>query len=448
MRATAPSFRIRCGDDIVIAVVATSVEQSVRTTHLWHPFSDMATVRDAEVVIARGEGIWLWDEEGRRYLDATASLWYANIGHGRPEIAEAVAAQMAQLETYSIFQDMANRPALDLADRLSGLAPMDDARVFFTSGGGEAIETATKLARLYWEAKGQPERVHIVSRTNAYHGAMGFGTSIGGIEPNRAGFGPLVPETTRVPHDSVDALERTIAALGAHNVAAFVFEPVIGAGGVIPPAPDYLESVTELCQSLGVLVVCDAVICGFGRLGTWYGCERYGIEPDMITFAKGVTSGYLPLGGLLASSRLAEPFWTTPGGKPFRHGPTYAGHAACCAAGLANLDIIEREGLLTKGKELEGDLYDALAPLLDHPLVAEVRGGTGLLAAVELSPDFLQRVQGAPWKTYLAIREAGVLVRPLVSSFAISPPLTISRDEIRLVGEGVRSGLDSLVELL
>ena len=429
--------------------MATSVEQSVRTTHLWHPFSDMATVRDAEVVIARGEGIWLWDEEGRRYLDATASLWYANIGHGRPEIAEAVAAQMAQLETYSIFQDMANRPALDLADRLSGLAPMDDARVFFTSGGGEAIETATKLARLYWEANGQPERVHIVSRTNAYHGSMGFGTSIGGIEPNRAGFGPLVPETTRVPHDSVDALERTIAALGAHNVAAFVFEPVIGAGGVIPPAPDYLESVTELCQSLGVLVVCDAVICGFGRLGTWYGCERYGIEPDMITFAKGVTER-LPAAGRAARlepARRAVLDDSRPA-SPSVMGPTYAGHAACCAAGLANLDIIEGEGLLTKGKELEGDLYDALAPLLDHPLVAEVRGGTGLLAAVELSPDFLQKVQGAPWKTYVAIREAGVLVRPLVSSFAISPPLTISRDEIRLVAEGVRSGLDSLVELL
>jgi adenosylmethionine-8-amino-7-oxononanoate aminotransferase len=421
---------------------------TVKTTHLWHPFSDMATVRDAEVVIARGEGIWLWDEDGRRYLDGTASLWYANIGHGRPEIGEAVAAQMAQLETYSIFGDTANRPALDLAERLSAVAPMDDARVFFTSGGGEAIETATKLARLYWEANGQPERVHIVSRTNGYHGAMGFGTSIGGIEPNRAGFGPLVPDTTRVPHDSVDALERTIAELGAHNVAAFVFEPVIGAGGVIPPAPDYIESVTELCQSLGVLVVCDSVICGFGRLGTWYGCERFGIEPDLITFAKGVTSGYLPLGGLLVSSRVAEPFWTTPGRQPFRHGPTYAGHAACCAAGLANLDIMEREGLLTKGQELEADLYEALVPLADHRVVSEVRGGLGLLAAVELAPDVVASTPGAAWKAYVAVREAGVLVRPLLSGFAISPPLTITREEIGILADGVHSGLDSLAETL
>jgi adenosylmethionine-8-amino-7-oxononanoate aminotransferase len=429
--------------------VATSVEQSVGTTHLWHPFSDMATVRDAEVVIARGEGVWLWDEEDRRYLDGTASLWYANIGHGRQEVADAVADQMSRLETYSIFQDMANRPALDLAERLSSLAPMDGGRVFFTSGGGEAIETATKLARLYWEANGQSERIHIISRTNAYHGAMGYGTSIGGIEANRSGFGPLVPETTRVPHDSVDALERTLAELGSHTVAAFVFEPVMGAGGVVLPAPDYIESVTELCQSLGVLVVCDSVICGFGRLGTWFGCERFGIRPDLITFAKGVTSGYLPLGGLIASDRVAEPFWTSPGRQPFRHGPTYAGHAACCAAGIANLDIIEREGLLTRGEELEGDLYDALAPLVDHPLVAEVRGGLGLLAAVELAPEFMANTPGAVWKAYVTIREAGgVLVRPLISGFAISPPLTITREEIQQLADGVRSGLDSLAEQL
>jgi putrescine---pyruvate transaminase len=428
--------------------MGVAVERLTATTHLWHPFSDMATVRDAEVVLERGEGVWVWDEEGRRYLDATASLWYANVGHGRPEIADAIAAQMRKLETYSIFGDMANRPALDLAERLAAVAPMEGARVFFTSGGGEAIETAAKLSRLYWQARDQPERVHIVSRQNAYHGSHGFGTSLGGIDPNRAGFGPLVPETTHVPHDSVDALERTIGDLGAENVAAFFFEPVIGAGGVIPPEPGYVEAVTELCQALGVVVVCDSVICGFGRLGTWYGCERFGIEPDMITFAKGVTSGYLPLGGVVISDKVAEPFWSTPGRVPFRHGPTYAGHAACCAAGLANLDILEREGLIERGRELESVLYDAVSPLADHALVAQVRGGCGLLASIELAPDLLERVAGAPWRAYVSVREAGVIVRPLVRSFAISPPLTITREEIGLIADGIRSGLDALAESL
>jgi adenosylmethionine-8-amino-7-oxononanoate aminotransferase len=339
-------------------------------------------------VIERGEGVWVYDEAGRRYLDGTAALWYANVGHGRTEIADAVAEQLARLEGYSIFGDLATRPTLELAERLAALAPMPDPRVFFLTGGGEAIETATKLARLYWQTQGKSERVHIVSRTNAYHGSHGFGTSLGGIPPNRAGFGPLVPETTQVAHDSVEELERTLVSLGPQNVAAFVFEPVIGAGGVIPPTDGYVEGVAEVCRSLNVLVVVDSTICGFGRLGTWLGFERFGIEPDLVIFAKGVTSGYLPLGGVIVSGRVAEPFWSAPG-NAFRHGPTYSGHATCCAAGLANLDILEREGLITRGRELEADLFDALAPLAEHPLVAEVRGGVGLMAAVELHGEVL-----------------------------------------------------------
>jgi putrescine---pyruvate transaminase len=426
---------------------AVAGEQAVGTTRLWHPFSDMAAVAGSEVVVVRGEGVWVWDEEGRRYLDGTASLWYANVGHGRREIAEAVARQLAELETYSIFGDLANRPALELARRLSELAPMEDARIFFTSGGGEAIETAAKLARLYWQAREQPERTHLVSRTNAFHGVHGFGTSIGGIEPNRGGFGPLVPGTTRVQHDSVDALERAFGELGPEKVAAFVFEPVIGAGGVIPPVPGYLEAIAGLCQALGVLVICDSVICGFGRLGTWFGIERFDIEPDMITFAKGVTSGYLPLGGVVVSEKIAEPFWSEPGRFPFRHGPTYSGHATCCAAGLANLDILERESLIPRGRELERDLYDAIAPLANHPVVAEVRGGCGLLAAIELAPEVLDRIPGAPTQAYVRIRdESGVLVRPLLRGVAVSPPLTITREEIGFIADGISAGLDALAE--
>ncbi len=412
-------------------------------TRLWHPFADMATVRGSEVVIERGEGVWVWDDRRRRYLDGTASLWYANVGHGRREIAEAVAAQFERLEAYSIFGDLANPPALELADRLTRLSPMEGPRAFLVTGGGEAIETAVKLSRLYWHVRGETERVHVVSRVHAYHGSYGFGTSLGGIEPNRAGFGPLVPATTRVPHDSVDALERTLAELGPHTVAAFAFEPVIGAGGVHPPAPGYLEAVTELCRSLGVLVICDSTICGFGRLGTWLGFERFGIEPDMVIFAKGVTSGYLPLGGVIVSGKVAEPFWSTPGQAAFRHGPTFSGHAACCAAALANLDILEREGLVARGRELERDLHEALLTLADHPLVAEVRGGVGLMAALELHADLLERTPGAPFQTYRAIRDEGaVLTRPLARSLAVSPPLTITPEEIGILTQGIRAGLD------
>jgi adenosylmethionine-8-amino-7-oxononanoate aminotransferase len=423
------------------------VTPTSRDTRLWHPFADMAAVRGAEVVIERGEGVWVFDTEGRRYLDGTAALWYSNVGHGRKEIAEAIAAQLSRLEAYSIFGDLANPPALELADRLAGLAPMPDPRVFLVTGGGEAIETATKLSRLYWHTQGKPERVHVVSRVHAYHGSYGFGTSLGGIEPNRAGFGPLLPSTTRVPHDSVEALEQALVELGPENVAAFVFEPVIGAGGVHPPAPGYVEGVYEACASLGVLVVVDSTICGFGRLGTWFGFERFGIEPDMVIFAKGVTSGYLPLGGVVVSGRVAEPFWSEPGRIAFRHGPTYSGHATCCAAALANIDILEREGLIPRGRELEGDLYGALAPLAEHPLVAEVRGGVGLMAAVELDAGLLAADPTAPVALYRAIRDTGgVLVRPLGRGVALSPPLTITVEEIGLLAQGVRAGLDRLLE--
>jgi adenosylmethionine-8-amino-7-oxononanoate aminotransferase len=416
-------------------------------TRLWHPFSDMAAVRSSELVIERGDGIWVYDTDGNRYLDGTAALWYTNVGHGRQEIADAIAAQLAKLETYSIFGDIANPPALELADRIAGLSSIPDARVFLVSGGGEAIETAAKLSRLYWQQRGETERVHFVTRSDAYHGSWGFGTSLGGIEPNRAGFGPLMPETTRVPNDSVDALEQTLAELGPHNVAAFAFEPVLGAGGVVPPPPGYVEAVAELCRSLGVLLIVDSTICGFGRLGTWLGFERFGIEPDMVIFAKGVTSGYLPLGGVAIHGRVAEPFWSTPGKAMFRHGPTYSGHATCCAAALANIDIMEREGLVERGRTLEGVLYDALAPLEDHPLVAEVRGGLGLLAAVQLEASVLEQTPGAPGALYRAIRdEGGVLTRALVRSVAVSPPLTITPDEIDVLANGIRAGLDHLAK--
>jgi len=413
-------------------------------TTLWHPFSDMAAVREHEFVVDRAEGVWVYDEEGRAYLDGCASLWYCNVGHGRHEIVEASMRQMERLESYSCFADIANRPALELADRLAALAPVDDAKVFFGSGGADAIDTAVKLARAYWQARGETQRVHVVSRETGYHGTHGFGTSITGIPPNRAGWGVLPGETTVAPLHDLDGVEKVFVDVGPENIAAFVIEPVTGAGGVHIPREGYVEGVAELCRRHGVLLIIDAVICGFGRLGTWFGIERFGVRPDMITFAKGVTSGYLPLGGVVVSGEVAAPWWTTPGERTLRHGPTYSGHPTCCAAGLATLDVYEREDLIPRGELLETPLLEALAPLVGHPSVHEVRAGFGLLAAVELEQDVLDSVPDAPNALLRGAREAGLLVRGLGRGIAVSPPLTIEPGELTLLADAIRSGLDSL----
>jgi adenosylmethionine-8-amino-7-oxononanoate aminotransferase len=408
-------------------------------SRLWHPFADMGAVRHSELVIERGEDVWVWDSDGRRYLDATASLWYANVGHGRQEIAAAVAAQMAKLEAYSGFGDFASQAALELCDVLTERAPMPS-RVFLGSGGGDGIDTAAKLARRYWYELGQPQRTTLISRSSGYHGTHGFGTAIAGIPANREGFG-VHEASIQVPRDSVDAFEAAIDQVGADHVAAVFVEPVIGAGGVYPPPDGYIEGVAEVCDRTGVLLVADAVICGFGRLGTWYGIERWGIEPAMIVFAKGVTSGYLPLGGVVVSEQVAEPFFRAAGGPVFRHGATYAGHAACCAAALANIALLERDGLVERGRENERALLDALAPLAARDEVAEVRGGVGTLAAVELSDDVLKADPGAVSRVGMAAREAGVLIRPLARSLAVSPPLTAEPEHFAMVADAIEQGL-------
>jgi putrescine aminotransferase len=402
----------------------------------------MGSVRQSELVIERGEDVWVWDADGNRYLDATAGLWYSNIGHGRPEIRAAVAAQMERLEAYSAFFDYANRPALELAERLAERAPMPS-KVFLCSGGSDAIDTAAKLARRYWWELGERDRTLLISRTAAYHGTHGFGTALGGIPSNREGFEPLTG-TLQVRHDSLEELEEAFQLVGPDRVAAVFLEPVIGAGGVYPPVPGYIEGVADLCERTGALLVADSVICGFGRLGTWFGIERWGVEPSMIVFAKGITSGYLPLGGVIISERIAEPFWRQPGGPVFRHGVTYAGHATCCAAALANMSILEGEGLIERGREQEGALLDALAPLAEHELVADVRGGVGMMAAVELTADVRDRCTGAVASLMKATRAAGVLVRPGGTAISVSPPLTAGPQHFDLIAAAIDEGLERL----
>ena len=411
-------------------------------TRLWHPFANMHAVRGHELVIARGDGVHVWDEDGTRYLDGTASLWCVNVGHGRAEIVDAVTAQMRELATYQAFGAFANRPALELTERLAALAPLDDPRIFLVSGGGDAIDTAAKLARRYFAAVGESARTHLISRSQGYHGTHGLGTSIGGIPANREGVGPLDPDSSVVPYDSVDALEAEIARLGAERVAAVFVEPVIGAGGVLQPPPGYVEGVAALCARTGVLFVCDSVIAAFGRLGTWFGAERFDVRPDMLTFAKGVTSGYLPLGGVVVGAKVAAPFWEDA--EWFRHGPTYAGHPTVCAAALANIDIIEREGLLDRGRELEGEIAAALGGLAGHPLVGEVRAGIGALGAVAFARDALAEAPDLPARMFAAARERGVLIRPLGDGVAFSPPLIITREEVDHAAEVVGEALEAV----
>jgi adenosylmethionine-8-amino-7-oxononanoate aminotransferase len=410
------------------------------STRFWHPFAAMGSVADAEVTIERGEDVWVFDTQGRRLLDATASLWYANVGHGRREIAQAVVEQMGRIEAYSAFGDFVTRPAQELTRKLAELAPMPDARVFLASGGGDAVDTAAKLSRRYWAQVGSPRRQALISRTAGYHGTHGYGTSLGGIAVNREGVGDLMP-TVQIPHDSASALAEAIETHGEQNVAAFFLEPVIGAGGVYPPVQGYIEEVAAICAQTGVLLIVDAVICGFGRLGTWFGIERWpSVQPDMICFAKGVTSGYLPLGGVVVGQRVSDPFFS-PGAPTFRHGATYAGHAACCAAALANLEIMEREDLVRAGAEHEQDLLAALLPLGESPLVAEVRGGVGTMAAIELSAELLKSDAAAVGSVAMAVRRHGVIVRSLGRGLAVSPPLTATPEHFAMIAQAIGRAL-------
>ncbi len=402
----------------------------------------MAQVADEEVVFERGEGVWLFDESGKRYLDATAALWYCNVGHGRGELAEAASVQMRRLAACSSFDRLTNRPALQLAERISALSPVPNGVVFFTSGGSESIDTAVKLIRHFWTLVGHPARQLIVVREHAYHGMAGYGTSLAGIQGNYTGFGDLLPGVIRVPAHDVAAIERVMTEhQGA--VAAFFGEPVIGAGGVRPPKPGYWSAVSRLCRTHDVLLVADEVITGVGRLGHWFGSMLFDIQPDLIVGAKGITSGYVPLGYVVVGERVQEPFWQGQGAM-FRHGYTYSAHPTACMVGLANLDILESEKLVERVAALEPVLAGMMKPLAEHPLVSEVRT-CGLLAAVEISGEALQRAPSLADSLVKEARQRGLLTRALVGkALQFSPPFVIEESELRQIAETVQTALDSV----
>ena len=411
----------------------------------WHPFADMAAVQaGGELSIVSGKGSHIVDANGKRYLDATASLWYCNIGHGRTEIADAVAAQMHELESYSTFQDLTNPAVEALVERVAEMAPVANSKVFLTSGGSDSIDTATKIVRRYWHLVGQPERVVLLRRERAYHGMHAAGTSLAGIAPNAAGYGPLIADVAEVPWDDAEALRAKIEELGPGRVAAFFCEPVVGAGGVYAPPPGYLEAARQVCRETGVLFVADEVITGFGRTGDWFASGRWNLEPDLMTCAKGITSGYLPLGAVIAAPNVWEPFFADGAGM-WRHGYTYSGHAAVAAAASVNLDIIEKEGLLSRAVDLEGQLAEALGPLASHELVSEVRAGVGVLAAVQLDPAAIAADAGLLRRVVPACRKNGIMTRTLASgAIQISPPLVLTDDEVEELAEGVGAALDDM----
>jgi putrescine aminotransferase len=397
----------------------------------------MSRVRGDELVLERGEGAYLWDVQGRRLLDAPASLWYCNVGHGRAEIADAVARQMRSLESYSTFGRFASPATLELAERLAAMVPIANPKVFFGSGGSDAIETAAKLARRYWNAMGRPDKRTIVTRDRAYHGLHAFGTSIGGIEANSVGYGELVSDTERVDHDDAGALERLVHTRGADEIAAFFCEPVMGTGGVYPPAPGYLEAVERICRDNDILFVVDEVITGFGRAGSMFASQRYGLEPDILVLAKGITSGYMPLGAAVVAEPVWAPFWRDEPELVFRHGITYSGHASACAAALANLDVVEREGLVDRVRALEDRLLQCLAPLADSEHVREVRGGVGLIAGVQFHDA---AVAG---RVAASCLDNGVIVRVITDgTLQISPPFVIEEGEIQTIATTIAAALD------
>ncbi len=443
-----------------------SLQQSARD-HLWMHFTRMSSYEKADVpIIVRGEGAYIYDSNGKRYLDALAGLFVSQVGHGRRELAEAAARQSETLGFMPLWS-YAHPNAIELAERVAGYAPGDLNRVFFTTGGGEAVETAWKLAKQYFKLTGKPGKHKVISRTIAYHGTTQGALSITGLPGLKAPYEPLVPSTFRVPNtnfyrapahgDDLEAFGRwaadqiavAIENEGAETVAAVFLEPVQNAGGCFPPPPGYFARVREICDEYDVLLVSDEVICAFGRLGHMFGAERYGYQPDMITCAKGITSGYAPLGAMIATDRLFEPF--KHGGTSFLHGYTFGGHPVSTAVAMANLDIFEREGLNEHVRANEGAFRSTLESLTDLDIVGNIRGD-GYFYGIELVKDkhtketFTDEESERLLRGFLskALYEAGLYCRaddrgdPVVQ---LSPPLICDQQHFDEIEQVLRSVL-------
>ena len=405
---------------------------------LWHGFADMGAIeRDGEFVLARGEGAYVWDTDDNRYLDAAGGLWFANVGHGRREIADAVAEQVTRIAAYSTFGDYAIDTTIALAERLAQIAPVSGSKLFFTSGGSDSIDSAVKLARRYWHEVGKPDKQVVLGREKAYHGMHVGGTALAGIPANHSDHGQLMDDVRTVGWDSGKALLEAIEKIGSDKIAAFFCEPVIGAGGVVAPPDGYLAEVRQICRDHDILFVADEVITGFGRIGgSWFASSRYDLQPDMMVTAKGLTSGYVPMGALFVAPSVSEPFFRPGAGVWWRHGYTYGGHAGAAAAAMANIDIIERERLLDEAARLEHTMHETLADLADHPAVEEVRSGVGALAAVQLVDG------GQIGAVASRLRTGGVVARALGGgALQLSPPFVVTDEQIGEIATAIETAL-------
>jgi putrescine aminotransferase len=442
------------------AAHTTAYWQDLDRQHYLHPFTDFKSLhaRGARVIV-RAEGCYLYDSDGERMLDGMAGLWCVNVGYGRRELADVAYRQMLELPYYNSFFQTSHPPAIELAKRLVDLTPPQFNRVFFTGSGSEGNDTVLRIVRRYWEILGQPERKVVVSRVNAYHGSTIAGASLGGMGFMHEQGGLPIPDIVHIPQpywyadggtltpaefglQAAQALERKIVEVGPHRVAAFIGEPIQGAGGVIIPPDTYWPAIQDICRRHGILLVSDEVVCGFGRTGRWFGCEHFGFQPDLMTIAKGLSSGYLPIGGVMVSDKVAEVLIDR--GGEFAHGFTYSGHPVACAVASENLAILERENLVTRTRDETGPYLAAKwRELAGHPLVGEARS-VGLIGALELVKDKATRTffdkrgeVGTICRDFCF--QNGLVMRATRDTMIISPPLVITREQIdELTGKAWR----------
>ena len=448
---------------------STAVWREADRRHHLHPFTDARELNAAGVrVITRAEGIYLWDSEGNRLLDGLAGLWCVNIGYGRRELVEAATRQMEELPYYNTFFQTATPPVIELTECLSEVTPAGLSHVFLANSGSEANDTIAKMVRLYWNLKGKPEKKTIISRHYAYHGVTMAAASLSGLTPMHTQFdlplpgfehvdapywyrhgGDMDPDTFGL--EAARSLENKIKELGPDRVGAFIGEPVMGAGGLIVPPKTYWPEIQRICRDYDVLLIADEVICGFGRTGNWFGSDTFGIEPDFMTLAKGMSSGYMPISGVMVHDRVAEPIIAEAG--ELSHGFTYSGHPVACAVALENIRILRDEKIVERAGTETGPYFQArLRELADHPLVGEVRG-VGLLAGIELVEDkAARRSFDADRKVGATCRDFsfanGLVMRDVRDVMVLSPPLIISKEEIDELAGLVRRCLDLTAEAL